>query len=69
MKRLKAEVATEETTLKKTGRSVEVLELQLAALREREKELEVERREGGTTMDADHLKKLEGQVKSFEKGE
>ena len=70
MKGLKTEVSAEETALKKTGRSVEVLGLQLEALRERERELEREKREGGgSTLDAAHLKKLEGRVKTFERGE
>ena len=70
MKRLKTEVSAEETAMKKTGRSVEVLGLQLEALRERERELEREKREGGgSTLDTAHLKKLEGQVKTFERGE
>ena len=69
VKGLKTEVSAEETALKKTGRSVEVLGLQLVALRERERELERERREGGSKLDTAHLKKLDGQVKTFEKGE
>ena len=70
VKGLKTEVSVEETAMKKTGRSVEVLGLQLEALRERERELEREKREGGgSTLDAAHLKKLEGQVKTFERGE
>ena len=69
MKGLTTEVAKEEVTLKKTGRSVEVLTLQQSALEERVRELEREGREAGSTMDASHLKKLEMQVKAFEKGE
>ena len=70
VKGLKTEVSAEETALKKTGRSVEVLGLQLEALRERERELEREKREGGgSKLDTAHLKKLEGRVKTFEKGE
>ena len=69
VKGLTTEVAKEEVTLKKTGRSVEVLTLQQSALEERVRELEREGREAGSTMDASHLKKLEMQVKAFEKGD
>ena len=68
MKGLKAEVAEEEVSFKKAGRAVEVLSTQQKALEERLTELERERKEVGSSMDAAHLKKLETQVKAFEKG-
>ena len=69
VKELKTEVSEGEATLRKTGRSVEVLSLQQTALQERVGELEREGRETGSTMDATHLKQLETRVKAFEKGE
>ena len=68
VKGLTSEVSEEEVTLKKTGRSLEVVGLQVKSLEERERELERVGRETGSTMDAGHLKKLETQVKAFEKG-
>ena len=68
VKGLATEVSKEEASLKKTGRSVEVLTLQQKALEERVRELERERKEAGSTMDTAHLKKLQTQVETFEKG-
>ena len=69
VKGLKTEVSEDEEKLKKTVRSVEVLTQQLESLRGREKELEREGREvGSSSVDEAHLKRLEEQVKTFEKG-
>ena len=69
MKQLQTEISAEESQLKKTGRAVEVMRTSLKALEERVRELEREKKEGGSTMDAAHLKKLETQVQGFERGE
>ena len=68
MKRLKSELGEEEVSLKRTERSMEVLDLQLKALEEREGELEREGREVGSTLDTGHLERLESHVEAFERG-
>ena len=69
VKGLKSEVSEGEVMLKKTSRSVEVLCLQVESLREREGELVREGREVGDTLDTAHLERLQGRVKTFERGE
>ena len=68
MRQLQTSLNEGEDKLKKSVRAVAVMAEQRKGLQERVRELEREERKGGNKMDANHLKKLQDRVKTFQKG-